>query len=193
LVGVSIGSLPLVHQVEQVSLVARTSRVCSTYSLVADTTRLGSKAAASISLASWVLVLSMATGLSAVPVLASIALTKLCHEVAIEHCLPHLRCLLSLRQLVILAARVETTHASLVEHLLLIELVHIGQHLMDSRVIGRLEHNPCLGGVHLVYAQRSVAISLAATSLLSHAVCHEEGLIGLLGTETTTKRLEKGK
>lgn len=184
---VRVRGLALVHQVEEMSLVVRTRGVCSTNSLVADAAGLRGETAASISLAGLVLVLSMAASLRAVPILPSVALSQLRHEVPVEHRLPHLRCLLSLRKLVVLAPRVETTHSRLVEHLLLVQLVHVWKHLVDTRVIRRLKHNPCLSGVHLVYAQRSVALALVPTTLLPHAVCHEERLVRLLGTETTLK------
>ena len=80
----------MVHEVEKVRLVVTTSRVCSTNSLIPNSTRLRGETAAPIPLAGLILVLSMATSLSAVPILSSVALSKLRHEVAIEHRLPHL-------------------------------------------------------------------------------------------------------
>ena len=95
---------------------------------------------------------------------------------------------MGLGQLVVLTTGVESTNTRLVEHLLLVQLVDVGQHLVDARVIRGLQHDACLSGVHLVYAQWSVALALA-TALLPHSVCHEECLIRLLGAETT-KELE---
>lgn len=54
---------------------------------------------------------------------------------------------------------------------------------MDSGIVGRLEHDPGMGGVHFVDGQGSVARGVAASPLLSHPVGHEESLVWLLRTK----------
>lgn len=116
--------------------------------------------------------------------LSRVRLPQLCHEVAVEHGLPHLSVLLGLRQLVgVLASGVETAHSRLIEDLLLVELVDVRQHLVDPRVIRRLEHDASLSCVHFIDGQGPVARGIA--SLLPHPVGHEEGLIWFLCSEPT--------
>jgi len=97
---------PLVHQVEQVSLVIRCRSVCSSDPLVADATGIGGETGRCVSLTAenLVLVESVTACLSGVSVLASVALSQLRHEVAVEHSLAHLLLLLCLCQLLLVLA-----------------------------------------------------------------------------------------
>jgi len=55
---------------------------------------------------------------------------------------------------------------------------------VDSRVVGRLEHDTLLGGIHFIYTERSVASNnITSSTLLSHSVGHEKCLVSLLSTE----------
>lgn len=54
---------------------------------------------------------------------------------------------------------------------------------MDSGIVGRLQHDTGMGGIHFVDGQGSVARSVASSSLLPHPVGHEESLVWLLRTE----------
>lgn len=54
---------------------------------------------------------------------------------------------------------------------------------MYARVVGGLQHDACLSGVHFVDAQRSVVDGVA---LLAHAVDHEKCLVWLLGVQPVT-------
>ena len=54
---------------------------------------------------------------------------------------------------------------------------------MDSGIVGRLEHDTGMGGVHFVDGEGPVASSVAASSLLPHPVGHEESLVRLLRTK----------
>lgn len=102
------------------SLVVRCSRICSPNPLVSYSAGVVRETAAGVSLRSHRLVLVLVL----VPALTSVALAKLRHEVAVEHSLPHLRCLLSLSKLISIIL-VEPSDSSLVEYLLLVELVDI--------------------------------------------------------------------
>ena len=54
---------------------------------------------------------------------------------------------------------------------------------MDSGIVGRLEHDTGMGGVHFVDGEGPVASGVAASSLLPHPVGHEESLVRLLRTK----------
>lgn len=120
--------------------------------------------------------------------MASVALSELGHEVSIEHCLPHLHLLIG-RHFVgstVVATGAKATNPCLIENLVvLISLtVHIGKHVVNSRIICWLQHDASVSCVHLIYWQWSVsADNIATASLLSHSVSHEKGLIGFLRTE----------
>ena len=158
-------------------LVVSSRCVCSSNPLVSNPTSIGRKTASGISVTLLVLILIL------IPILSSVALPQLGHEVAIEHSLPHLILLLGLSQLVVLRSRIETSHSSLVEHLLLVQSIHVGEHLMDAGVVGGLKHDAGLGGVHLIYAQRPVAPVVVGASLLLHPVGHEESLVRFLSSK----------
>ena len=117
----------LVYQVEKMSLVVCGRGICSSNPLVSDSTGIGGKTTADISVTCHRLILVLIL----VARLTSVALSELCHEVTIEHSLPHLCLLLGLRKLVTIIL-VESSNPCLVEHLLLIQLVDIWQHLMNS-------------------------------------------------------------
>mmetsp|Transcript_4103 Transcript_4103/g.6115 ORF Transcript_4103/g.6115 Transcript_4103/m.6115 type:complete len:223 (+) Transcript_4103:363-1031(+) len=118
--------------------------------------------------------------------LTCVALPELGHEVAVKHGLAHLLLLLRLGQLV----GIEITDPRLVEHvLLLLYLVYVGQHFVNPRVVRRLkDYSRC---VHLVDAQGAVATHGVAATLLSHAIGHEESLVGLLSSEHTVHTLRR--
>jgi len=188
LLGVTIGcmgSFPLVHKVEKMSLVVSSRCICSSNSLVSNSTGIGCETAASISVTDHglILIVGMTSSLSLVAVLASVTLSQLRHEVAIEHSLSHLRVLLGLSKLVsILVSRVEPSNSGLIEDLLLVQSIYVGKHFVDPRVVGGLQHDACLCSVHLIYAKRSIA-GIACTTLLLHSVGHEEGLVWLLSSK----------
>lgn len=122
--------------------------------------------------------------------MSPITLSQLRHEIAIEHGLTHLGLLLGLSELLALIDA-EAAHTRLVEHLLLVHLlVDIWQHLVDSRVIGRLQHAG-LSRVHLVYAQWSISLGVAASTLFPHSLSHKEGLIGFLCTQHSVHPLSR--
>lgn len=129
--------------------------------------------------------------------MASVALSELGHEVSIEHCLPHLHLLIG-RHFVgstVVATGAKATNPCLIENLVvLISLtVHIGKHVVNSRIICWLQHDASVSCVHLIYWQWSVsADNIATTSLLSHSVSHEKGLIGFLRTEPVSNYKTKG-
>ena len=54
---------------------------------------------------------------------------------------------------------------------------------MDARIVGRLQHNACLGSVHLIYTQRSIASSLGVATLFLHSIGHEESLVWFLSSK----------
>lgn len=54
---------------------------------------------------------------------------------------------------------------------------------MDSGIVGRLQHDTGMCGVHFVDGERSVTRSVAASTLLPHPVGHEESLVWLLRTK----------
>ena len=89
-----VRSFPLVYEVEQMSLVVSCRGVCSSDPLISNSTCIGCEAAASISVTLLILILI------AISILASIALSQLGHEVAVEHGLSHLCLLLGLGQFV---------------------------------------------------------------------------------------------
>ena len=71
-------------------------------------------------------------------------------------------------------------------------LVHLGQHLVDPGVIGGLQHNSLMGGVHFINTQWTISSTSNAiktrrisriSSLLSHSVGHEKRLIWFLCTQ----------
>lgn len=191
---VLVRCFPLVYQVEKVSLVIRCRSVCSSDPLVADATGIGGETGRCVSLTAenLVLVESVAACLSGVSVLASVALSQFRHEITVEHSLAHLLLLLCLRQLLLVLASpcIEASHSSLIEHLLLIQLVHVWKHLVDSRIIRGLQHNARLCRIHLIDAQRPVARIVCAT-LLPHPVCHEESLIWFLGSQPAKEKMKK--
>ena len=112
----SVRSFSLVHEVEEMGLVIGSRSVCSANPLISNSTCIGGKTAACISVTLLILILILIL----VSGLPRIALSQLSHEVAVEHGLSHLGLLLRLGQLVVLRPRVETTHAGLVEKLLLV-------------------------------------------------------------------------
>jgi hypothetical protein len=125
----------------------------------------------------------MIAWLRGVAILPSVTLPQLCHEVAIEHRLPHLLLLLSLRQLVARASLIKSD-TGLIEHLLLIQLIYIWQHFMDARIVGGLQHDARLSCIHLINAQRTATHIVGAT-LLPHSVGHKESLIWFLSSKPT--------
>ena len=111
------------------------------------------------------------------------------HKVSIEHCLSHLLCVVS--YLAHLTRWAEASCLCLVEDMLV--LVDSWKHLMDTWVIGGLQHYTRLcPGTHFINAERSVLIDTwLCSSLLSHSIGHEEGLILILFA--TTKPVVKRK
>lgn len=195
--GVCIWSLSLVYQVEQVSLISRSilmaNTTCRSNSVMTNAWCSSAKCrrTSSISLMlchhGHIILVSLGRpeilhGLA----VTSITLSELGHEVSIEHGLSHLYLLILVTHLIwSIAAWAKTANSCLVEHLILIGLsVHVGQHVVDSRVIGWLQHDSSLSSVHLVYWEWSITTNdIATSSLLPHTVSHEESLVWLLGSE----------
>lgn len=200
LAGIGIGRLPLINQVEQVGLVRRGI-------LVPDATRRpdpvvpdarGGRAERARSPRVPVMlrhhrhvVLARLRRPKVVDRrrVPGVALAQLRHEVTVEHCLPHLHLLVSghLIRSTMVAARAEPANARLVEDLLVLGALAVdrGQHVVDPRVVRRLQHDACVRRVHLVDVG-AAAIStndIAATALLPHPVRHEESLVWLLRAE----------
>ena len=61
----------------------------------------------------------------------SITLPQFCHEITIEHGLPHLCLLLGLSEFLPLVDS-KTANSGLIKHLLLVHLIDIRKHFMDS-------------------------------------------------------------
>ena len=106
---------------------------------------------------------------------ARVTLPQLCHEAAIvEHGGTHLL-------LVLVLVRVDAEASTrLVELVLRAVGADVRQHVVDTRIVGRLEHDASLRAVHLVDAERAAAVA----ALLPHTVSHEEGLVGLASEHT---------
>jgi len=85
--------------------------------------------------------------------LGGVARSHFIHKIAIEHCLAHLL-LLDVSWLV----EAEAANLCLIKYLFLSSCatLHIRQHFVNARIIGRLEHNASMSGVHFINAQRSI-------------------------------------
>ena len=168
---ICIWGFSLVHQIEQVSLVRSCRRICCSYPLISNSTRISSETTSSISIATRIFIIT---------VLASIALSELCHEITIEHSLSHLGILLVIALLLTLC--IESTYSCLVEHLLLLD---VWQHLVDTRIICGLKHDASLCCIHFINRERTLVSCSCVwwASLLAHTICHEECLIWFLSTE----------
>ena len=121
--------------------------------------------------------------------LSSIALPDVLHEVSIVHSISHLCLVVSA---FIWSLRIgESSYSCLIKHLLLlIHLsVHMWQHLMNPRVISRLEQNSMMRSVHFINTQRSITSSITS-SLLSHSISHEKCLIWLLSTKPINRNID---
>jgi hypothetical protein len=71
-------------------------------------------------------------------------------------------------------------------------LVHLRQHFVNSGVVGGLQHNALVSGVHFINAQWTITSTSNAiktrrisriSSLLSHSIGHEKRLIWFLCTQ----------
>lgn len=201
----SIWCFPLVYKIEQVSLILilmATNSTCSTNSIVTNTW--SSSAKGTTSTISFYLVhhvhfkgLLMVIEVTNWLIMTGIALSELGHKVsiAIKHGLTHLCLLLMVRhrsRSTIVAFNTKTTNSCLVENMLIILsnswvtlVVYSRKHVMNSWIIGWLEHNTVLGRIHFVYTKRSVSSMVITASLFPHSISHEKCLVCLLGSEPT--------
>lgn len=82
-----------------------------------------------------------------------ITLPQLGHEVTIEHGLSHLDLvLIHFIGATMVAARTKTTDTSLIEDLIILVglSVHVWQHVVNARVVRRLQHDSLVSRVHLI-------------------------------------------
>lgn len=98
------------------------------------------------------------------------------HEVAIKHGLPHLLLVLVHFAVLTWIICTKSSLSCLIENMLFLLFWNIWQHFMNSRVVGWLQHNTVVSGIHFVNTEGSV-LSLNTFFLFSHAVCHEESLV----------------
>lgn len=126
--------------------------------------------------------------------LACVGGPELRHEVTVEHSLPHLLCV---RVVLLLKLHSKRTHSCLIEAsnglvraLLVCPYLlpsDVGKHVVDSRIIGGLQHDALLGGVHFINAKWS----LMTVTLTFYPISHKKGLIRL--TSHHARALRSGR
>lgn len=81
-----------------------------------------------------------------------VAYSHLFHKVPISNSLSKLVLLIGLSNVLVLVGS-ESSHPCLIEDLLfLVHLVDVGKHLVNPRIISRLQEHAMLGRVHLINA-----------------------------------------
>lgn len=107
--------------------------------------------------------------------LTSIRLSQFCHEVTLKHSLPHL-----FRVVLLLQLNSKWSYSSLVKstnsfvRILCIGIwltSNIRKHIMNPRIVCRLEHNALLGWIHFINTQGSLLVMTLTFYPISHEKC----------------------
>jgi hypothetical protein len=149
----------LIHQIEQVCLIVRSSSISGSNPAVCSSSLIYAKRATIISIVRLSMDHLLALSAEIVIVLwrlihliSFVAYFNLLHKVSISKSLSKLVLLIRLSNILVLVGS-KSSHPCLIEDLLfLIHLVDIGKHLMNPRIVSRLQEHAMLGGVHLINA-----------------------------------------
>ena len=119
-----------------------------------------------IVLLSWVLLL----------LLSGIASFHLTHEVSIDLSISHVSILIILRKFTSMTwCWIKSSSFSLIESTWFSTL-YVWKHIVDSRIIRRLQHDTIVSCIHFIDAERTI-LSICTSTLFSNSVCHKESLI----------------
>jgi hypothetical protein len=136
----------LIHQVEQVCLVVRSSSVSRSNPAVCGSTLIYAKGAAAISVVGLsmdhLLTLAIEVVIALrrlICLITFVTYSHLLHKVPIANSLSKLVLLIGLSNVLVLVGS-ESSHPCLIEDLLfLIHLVDVGKHLVNPRIVSRLQ------------------------------------------------------